>query len=658
MNSRVFSRLSFLSLLLVIVLLPIFSLPFTNIPVETSKGLILVFGLGASLVLWSISRFLDGKIVIPKSGLLLAGFGVALVMLLSSLFSTSVNMSLFGVMFDVGSFWFIFTGFLLMLFTALNFRTESQAQVIFFGVILSSAALLIFQSVHMFFPELLSLGLIPAKTQNLLGSWNALGIFAGFSALMYLLVVEFFPISKFGKFLLQIFLLLAILLMAAVNSYFAWILLGVSSLIIFVYKASLSFTQTLEDTGNRHFPAMAFLVLVVSMVFVASYGQTISKFIPKFLGVTSAEIGPSFKATASIAKSVIMEDPILGLGPNKFSEAWAKYKSADINNTAFWDVAFATGFGTIPTFMATTGVLGILAWLAFIGMFFWSGWKSIFANIKNGINWQTMALFVLSLYLLVSLIFYAAGGVIILLFFAFTGAFIGLASTNKDQDLTIVFLNDHRKSFISILLLIILVMFAITTAFKYGERFASVAYLRAALSTQEISKAQASIQQALNMNYNDLYLRTYSQVYVAKLGSLINSGATLTEEQKLEAQNAFEQAVRSAELAVTYDPNNHQNFRLLGLVYEFAGSLGVKDAYPKAMTAYENASRLSPLNPASKIGLSRVSRAQNDLSLALKYAEEARVLAPNDQSITDYINSLNKDSVVAPEPEPQPESEN
>lgn len=656
MNSRIFSRLSFLSLLLVIVLLPIFSLPFSNIPVETSKGLILVFGLAAALVFWSISRFLEGKIVIPKSGLLLAGLGVVLVMLLSALLSKGVNMSLFGVMFDVGSFWFIFAGFLLMLFTAMSFRTESQAQVIFFGVILSSVALLIFQSVHLFFPELLSLGLIPAKTQNLLGSWNALGIFAGFSALMYLLVIEFFPISKFGKFLLQVFVLLAVLLMAAVNSYFAWVLLGVSSLIIFVYKASLSFAQPPEDINKRHFPAMAFLVLIVSMVFVASYGQTISTYIPRFLEVTSAEIGPSFKATTSIAKSVIVENPVLGLGPNKFSEAWAKFKPASINNTAFWDVAFATGFGTIPTFMATTGVVGMLAWLVFIGMFFWSGWKSIFANIKNGINWQTIALFVLSLYLLVALLFYATGGAIILLFFAFTGAFIGLASTNKNQDFTIVFLNDHRKSFISILLLIVLVLFAITTAFKYGERFASVAYLRAALSTQEISKAQASIQQALNMNYNDLYLRTYSQVYVAKLGSLISSGVALTPEQTLEAQDAFEQAVRSAELAVTYDPNNHQNFRLLGLVYEFAGSLGVKDAYPKAITAYENASRLSPLNPASKIGLSRVSRAQNNVELALKYAEEARVLAPNDQSIVDYINSLNKGSVAAPEPEPESEN--
>src|SRR3989338_5339867 len=110
MNTNIFERLSFLSLFLVVVLLPLFFLPFTNIPIETSKGLLLVLGLVASIVFWAIARFSDGKIVFPKSWLLVSGFGIALIFLLSSLLSGNSQVSLFGTMFDIGSFYFIFSG--------------------------------------------------------------------------------------------------------------------------------------------------------------------------------------------------------------------------------------------------------------------------------------------------------------------------------------------------------------------------------------------------------------------------------------------------------------------------------------------------------------------------------------------------------------------
>ncbi len=242
MRSNIFDRLSFISLSLIIVLLPIFCLPFTNIPVETSKGLLLVLGLTISLVFWAIARFTDGKIILPKSWLLISGGAIALVVLLSALASGSSQVSLFGTMFDIGSFWFIFSAFILMFMCSVVFRNPKKAKMILFGTILSSAVVLIFQSVHLFFPKNLSLGILSIvdKTANIFGSWNALGLFAGFSTLMFLLVIEFFPISKIAKIVLQVFTLLSILLAAAVNFPLVWILLGISSLIIFVYKVSVT----------------------------------------------------------------------------------------------------------------------------------------------------------------------------------------------------------------------------------------------------------------------------------------------------------------------------------------------------------------------------------------------------------------------------------
>ncbi len=80
---------------------------------------------------------------------------------------------------------------------------------------------------------------------------------------MFLLVVEFFPISKVEKILLQIFILLSIFLVATVNFPLVWILLGVSSLIIFVYKVSITLhrNEGEERKKRNNFPLTSFIVM-------------------------------------------------------------------------------------------------------------------------------------------------------------------------------------------------------------------------------------------------------------------------------------------------------------------------------------------------------------------------------------------------------------
>jgi hypothetical protein len=315
-------------------------------------------------------------------------------------------------MLDVGSFYFIFIGFVLMLMSSIVFKNPKQAKILLFGIILSSAFVLIFQAIHLFLPSVLSLGILSGKIGNVLGSWNALGLFAGFSGLMFLFVIEFFPTSKIEKLLLEIFILLSILLIIVVNFQLVWILLGISSLIIFVYKASTNFQKIEEEEeegsprksgGKKHFPIISFVIVMISLLFFIS-GQFIGGIVSNRLQISNPEINPSFSTTMSITKGVITEDPLLGIGPNKFGEAWANYKPVVINNTQFWDTSFNAGSGLLPTLVATTGGLGILAWLVFLILFLVIGVKSVFSSIKNS-NWEMMAFFVLSLYLFVASFF-------------------------------------------------------------------------------------------------------------------------------------------------------------------------------------------------------------------------------------------------------------
>ena len=701
MYTNIFDRLSFLSLFLVVVLLPVFFLPFTKIPIEISKGLLLVMGLTLCIIFWAIARFFDGKISLPKSVCLLGGGGVVLIFFLSAFFSKASQVSFFGTAFDIGSFWFIFSAFLLMFCSSIIFRNSKQAKIVLFGAILSSAFVLIFQSIHLFFPKVLSLGIfdVADKTANILGSWNALGLFAGFSGLLFLLVVEFFPISKTEKIILQIFILLSMLLVASINFLLVWILLGISSLIIFVYKASNTFKRNETGEGGektesdkKHFPAVSFVVVIISLLFLLNplvpiipgmSPDYLDNIIPTRLQISSNEISPSFSSTMVVTKSVLKEKPILGIGPNKFGEAWASYKPSAVNKTVFWDVAFNSGSGLLPTLVSTTGYLGILAWLIFFVLLITSGVKFIFSSIKNSANWETMAFFVLSLYLFVSSFLYSTGPVIFLLAFVFTGVFIGLSASNSlNGEVSLSFLNDHRKSFFSMLSIILIIIISAATSFKYIERFVSFSYFRKAISSPTAPESLASINRALTLYSNDLYLRTYAQIYLLKFSSLISKGTSLSEAEKAELQVDLDQAVNGAQLATTYNPKNYLNFQVLGSIYQNFALFGVEDIYSKAIEAYKTASALNPLNPGLKleiasssladgkieeaknyanlalslkpdyvntfIVLSQITKKEGDNASALSYARTALSLSPTDKSLIQYVDSLKNEAIPNP----------
>jgi cytochrome c-type biogenesis protein CcmH/NrfG len=120
------------------------------------------------------------------------------------------------------------------------------------------------------------------------------------------------------------------------------------------------------------------------------------------------------------------------------------------------------------------------------------------------------------------------------------------------------------------------------------------------------------------------------------------------------------------------------NYKLLGSVYQVVGSLGVKDAYSKAVESFGNASKLNPLNPGLKLSmanasfldgklkiakdyanaalelkgdyidalimLSQIAKSEGDSAGALSYAQKALSFSPTNKDLIQYVNSLNNPS--------------
>jgi tetratricopeptide (TPR) repeat protein len=161
-----------------------------------------------------------------------------------------------------------------------------------------------------------------------------------------------------------------------------------------------------------------------------------------------------------------------------------------------------------------------------------------------------------------------------------------------------------------------------------------VSYFGKAISAPTIPLAENYINKALSLYPNDLYLRTYSQIYLVKLNSIANKGSTLSDADKADLQASFDQAINSAQVAIAYDKENYLNFQLLGSTYQAVGSLGVKDAYSRAVVAYQSASDLNPLNPGLKLSMAGASFVDGKVKEAKDYANLALTLKP------DYIDAL------------------
>lgn len=633
MLSQVLDRISFWSLFLVVVLLPAFFLPFSKIPIETSKSLLLVVGLTTSLIFWAAARFSDGKVWLPKSYVLLAGVGLVVSFLVSSILSSAPAVSFFGVMFDMNTFWFIFSAFMLMLLSALIFRDDKRSNMVLYGLVVSSAFVLVLQLFRFFLPGPLSFGLLGAKTANIFGSWNSFGIFVGFVSVVSLFVLELLHLPKNMKRALSAFVIFSVIMAAVVNFYLVWEIMGIFALLIFVYKISISSNKGHEDR-KASFPAFSFGVIMVSLLFFIS-GQFIGGFLPAKLGLGEIEISPSLSSTASVTYQALKHDPVFGLGPNRFGETWALYKPDVINYTQFWNTAFGSGSGLIPSYVATNGILGLLALLSFFGFFLLMGVKILFSSIKHGESSPVSVFFIAALYLFVASFFYSVGVAVLLLAFAMTGIFIGLSASKVEKgEFNVSFLDDPRKSFFSILFLVLIMIASAGVSFKFMERFASVYYYQEALSASSLDLAESSINKALALHKNDLYFRTYSDVYLARINMLVSKEGELTEIEKSQLKQSLAESVNGATLATEYNKNNYLNFQSLASVYQATGNLGVEGSLDKAIEAYNQALVLNPKNPGLKLSIATVYLAQNKTKEAKDFALEALKLKP------DYLDGL------------------
>lgn len=658
------------------LLLPFFFVPSLAYPMQFGKMILVSLCVLFAFAFWIVARLKDGKFEFPNTPVVIAGGAIFLVTLISGLFSDAVRTSLFGQSIEVGTVASLGVSFLLLFLVSLLFHTKNRIFYAYLTFFVSFVLVSIFFVSRLFMgPSFFGFGIFQDITSNMVGGWNDLAVFFGVGIILSMITLELVDLSKFVKILTYVSVGLSLTFLAVINFLPVWYVVALFSLIFLVYTISFNKSIGFASEGSaasttRNISPSSLTVLLISFAFILG-GSWIGPAIADTLNITQVEARPSWASTFSIVQSVLSSNLLLGAGPNRFAENWNMFKPDGINSTVFWNTDFNFGIGFIPTFFVTTGLMGAIAWIVFLALFVYLGFKAVLSSVEDRVSRYIIASsFFTSLFLWIIDIFYIPGSAMVMLTFFFTGLFIAALFQSKKIKVKVVsFVDDPKKGFVSVLTLILLLIGAISVGYAFVEKYVAAVYFQKgviAYNTEgKLDKAESYLNRAVVLDDTSSYFRSLTQIDMLRMTDLFSAQRKASEETiKTQFPILLASALDHAQRAVSVDSSNYQNWISLGGVYEALVPLKIANAnaYKSADTAYQQALKLNPRSPAILLTLGRLEASNGDNSKAKEYVGRALQQKNNytdaifllaqiqiqDGNIKDAIDSVQAASILAP----------
>jgi len=687
-----YDTVSYVLLISAVFLLPIFFIPFLQLSLNFSKNAILGILVITSFIFWIIARLKTGEVAIPKSGILYALGIVTFFIFLSSLFSAVPKVSLFGYGNELDTFFSFIVFALLAFLLSISLQKKGRIRTIYRTIFASFVVVILFQLIRLIFgPEILSFGIFSRATDGIAGGLHDMAIIYAFIIVFALIALRGHAIRVSLKWSLYALIIVSfmLLIISGINFFLVWLLLSIVSLIVTIYaiffekrktnEVVTEYNEYNEDNGSmtilRFVPIVPTIVFIVSLSFLFLLGVDNENIIKtkienrtSSIGIIYREANPSWGSTVHITKEAWKVDPVFGVGPNRFSNQWITSKPGGINESIFWSFDFRSGVGVVPTFAATSGILGTIAWFLFLSVLMLTSIKILLKQTENGSpNLSLFSSFIGMIYFWLVALLYVPNITVFALAFIFTGIFIAIgAREGAIKNIHISFLNSPKLGFVAVLFMTVCVIISVTGEYVVIKRFASeVFYAKALAETESVARTEKLIGRTIGLYKTDVHYRAMSEVQILKLREILSDDSLDEDEIRTQFQNTFGNAVAYAESSTEYDSTNYMNWISLGRVYEAVVPLGVEGAYEKARSLYEKAIAINPDGPALYIDLARVALSNNDSAMAKDYINQAlerksnytealfllAQIETNSGNIRGAIEPVERASLIAPNDE-------
>lgn len=658
---RGIERFPFFIFTLLALLLPLFFIPSAVVSISMAKGLLLFVSVALLIIFWVLMTLQRGSMSFPKTWLFVVLGGVAVVYLVASIFSGQMSLSLIGEGFGTDTFMSVFAGVLLVFLAPLVLKAKRDILTVYVATVTSFVLVGLVQLVRLFAgPDVLTLSTLLSATATLVGKWNDFGIFAGLILLLSILTLEMFPVrKKVVRIFLYIIAVFALFFLVVVQFTPVWYAIGIFFLLLVLYKLSVRVgtntdvqegepTTQMKGGMGRQVPALAVGIVILSIIFIVA-GGPLETIVTDYFGTAHVEVRPSWGATGEVAADVLRESPLIGVGPNRFSQAWFMHKPDGVNLTAFWAVPFGLGIGFIPTSLVTTGLLGLGGWLIALVMLLLLGVRSIFRrDVGTSGQYLLLSSFLATLYLWIFLIIYTPGLTLFTLTFIFTGVFLAAVyRMNLLKTAHFSFSEQPLYNFVGALVAVTLLIVVGVGGYAAIARFTgSILHQQGivvAQTTGDIDAAERSVRRALNFSEQASFYRTLAEIQTGQLGLLLQRDDISPEILRNQFQTLLSNTITSAQRATAIGGDNYRNWMTLGRVYEELVPVGVEGAYDNARETYLRALELYPNGPDILLALARLEARAGNTDNARDFISQALEAKSN---YTDAIFLLSQIEVA------------
>jgi tetratricopeptide (TPR) repeat protein len=636
--------ISQLFLILAFGLLPIFFIPGVYASLGFTKTYLVIVGVFISTIFISLAILRSGyfKVSFPFPLALFWAFSATAVV--SALLSGDRQDALYGNALEVHT-----AGFILLLAVIITLASvfgNSKAAISRLFLVLGGSAILV-QTFHLlrlvFGPEFLSFSLFTTNTASVIGSFNDLALFSGLVVVVTLVAVQQISVRVLGAVISTFLVVSSLILLSLINFYLVWLTVGFLSLLMFLYLISKDTWLRLPDSGqvrvSKFTLALVGFVCVVSGAFIIS-GDYLGAKLSQVTGITYLEVRPSIGTTLQLTKSAFSEDILLGVGPNRFEDAWRQYKDPIINQTLFWNTNFSAGSGFIPTLFVTTGALGGLLFISFLLAFIYLGYKTFFATKIDDFGWSLVGTisFVSAIYLWIMSAIYVPGATIMLLAALATGLSIAVYRTVIPKPGLLIDISQNRQYGILLIASVLVVIITATLSLVGVSKqyLANVSYAKAVLAFQSgaaPAEVDGRLSRSQDLTNQDMFLSERAQLRLLELNQLLS----LVEPTALDQQKfgeVFSQGINLTEQAILLDQSNPVNYVLLANFYSALDPAQFAVAKDRVYAAVEEARKIDPTNPIYLISLAQYSARVGDLIATRNYLTEAIKLK------SDYTDAL------------------
>ncbi|MCB9812122.1 tetratricopeptide repeat protein [Candidatus Nomurabacteria bacterium] len=615
-------------------LLPVFFTPGLWASLGFDKSVLALVAVGIVMILGGLLALRKSQVatIMP---LTLALFWVAVVIAyVSGSLSGDAQDSLRGSTFEIHTASFtallgivmtiplLFQGSKLMTIKALTFFTCTGALLLTYNVLRV-----------IFGADFLSFDTFNAVTVSPLGGFNDLAIFAGMMVILGLVTLIQLPLKAVLQYAIAGLVMVALVLLSIVNFFNIWIAVGFFALLVLLYLLSrdklFKGPSASASSNPRVLIGVTTLVCLVSIVFIVA-GDYAGKRMSDLTSVDFVEVRPSLEATMNIAQAVYNGNALLGIGPNRFADAWRQYKDPSINETIFWETDFSAGNGYVPTLFVTTGLLGGVLVLVFHLGFLYLGYRMLLRSTQRDSYWYYFGSlnFAAATFIWGMSYVYVPGAGILLLGALFTGfTFVAAAALLPYTVRTVPLAINRQRGFFIMAAVIVIITTTVGTLFTFGKQYVAQASFSETRSTNaSIDVVEQAALRSYGLYPDDRFVSARAQIYLADLATLLGVSNPSEAEQERFLRSA-EQALIFSEKAVQEDITNPDHHAVLASVYINLAVAGVDGALERAKSALAEAKRLDPLNPgyhlieaqmAARIGDMTEARAAIDAALQLK----------------------------------------